>query len=305
MSGFTETQVTDQSGKTAFVTGANSGIGFHVARVLANKHARVLMGCRSEERARQAMRKIKAAYPLADLVYVPLDQASLASVRAAADKVKEEPRLDLLINNAGIMNTPLSRTEDGFESQFGVNYLAPFALTGLLLDKLEQRHGGRVVTTSSIAHRRGRINFDDLNAEQRYDSWKRYGQSKLADLMFALELDRRLAAAGRRTISVAAHPGVADTELTRHMPNFLQKAFGTVVGGVFNSAEQGAWPTLMAATERHVSGGYYYGPTGPLEMRGKAGKAKPTKRARDNETARRLWDVSIEMTGVDPGLAAA
>ena len=225
-------------------------------------------------------------------------------MRAAADRVRGEPRLDLLINNAGIMGVPLTRTADGFEAQLGVNYLAPFALTGLLLDKLEETRGARVVTTASIAHRRGRIDFDDLNADDHYDPWKRYAQSKLADLMFAYELDRRLAAAGRRTISVAAHPGMADTELMRNMPAMMQKA-SPVVTTLFNSAEQGAWPTLLAATGRQVTGGDYFGPNRLFETRGKAVKVGSTKASRDNEAARRLWAVSVAMTGVDPGLAAA
>ena len=272
MSGFTEKDVPDQSGRTIFVTGANSGLGFHVARVLAGKHARVLMGCRSEERA-----------------------------KIAAERVKQEPRLDVLINNAGIMAVPMGRTEDGFESQFGVNYLAPFALTGLLLAKLGETRGSRVVTTSSIAHKRGKI--DDINANDHYDAWARYAQSKLADLMFAYELDRRLAGAGRKTISVAAHPGMAATELTRHLPAPMQK-LGPATGALFNSSAQGAWPTLMAATARGVSGGDYCGPNQMFETRGKAVKVGSSKASRDNAAAQRLWDLSVEMTGVDPGLAA-
>ncbi len=303
MSGFTEQDVPDQSGRTALVTGANSGLGFHVARVLAEKHAHVLMGCRSEERAQDAIKRIRADCPGAKLDFVALDQASLASVRAAAERVKQEPRLDLLINNAGIMGPPLQRTEDGFESQLGVNYLAPFALTALLLGKLEESAGARVVTTSSIAHRQGRIDFDDLNADDHYDPWRRYAQSKLADLLFAYELDRRLAAAGRKTISVAAHPGMAATELMRHMPPFLQK-LSPVTEALFNSGAQGAWPTLMAATAPDMTGGDYCGPNQLFETRGKAVKVGSSKASRDGGAARRLWDMSVAMTGVEPGLAA-
>jgi NAD(P)-dependent dehydrogenase (short-subunit alcohol dehydrogenase family) len=303
MSGFTEKDVPDQSGRTIFVTGANSGLGFHVARVLAGKHARVLMGCRSEERAKKAMNRIKAEHPIARLEFIALDQANLASVRIAAERVKQEPRLDVLINNAGIMAVPMGRTEDGFESQFGVNYLAPFALTGLLLAKLGETRGSRVVTTSSIAHKRGKIDFDDINADDHYDAWARYAQSKLADLMFAYELDRRLAGAARKTISVAAHPGMAATELTRHLPAPMQK-LGPATGALFNSSAQGAWPTLMAATARGVSGGDYCGPNQMFETRGKAVKVGSSKASRDNAAAQRLWNLSVEMTGVDPGLAA-
>ncbi len=303
MNGFTEKDVPDQTGRTVFITGANAGIGFHVARVLAAKHARVLMGCRSEQRANKAIRQIKADHPVAQLEFVAIDQADLASVRAAAARVLEEPRLDLLINNAGIMGGPLQRTRDGFESQLGVNYLAPFALTGLLIDKLEKSRGSRVVTTASIAHRRGKIDFDDLQADRRYDPWKRYAQSKLADLMFAYELDRRLAAAGRKTLSVSAHPGMAATELMRDLPAPVQ-AFSPALGSVFNSAAQGAWPTLMAATSRQVTGGDYCGPNRMFGTRGKAVKVGSTRLSRDNGAARRLWDVSVEMTGVDPQLVA-
>lgn len=303
MNGFTERDVPDQSGRTALVTGANSGLGFHVARVLAEKHANVLMGCRSEERAQDAMKRIRADCPGARLEFVEIDQSSLASVRKAAERVQQEPRLDLLINNAGIMGPPLQRTEDGFESQLGVNYLAPFALTALLLDKLEESVGARVVTTSSIAHRQGKIDFDDLNADDHYDPWKRYAQSKLANLIFACELDRRLAAAGRGTLSVAAHPGMAATELVRHMPAFLQK-LSPLTETLFNSGAQGAWPTLMAATAPDVTGGDYYGPNQLFETRGEAVKAGSSKASKDGNAARRLWEISVAMTGVDPGLAA-
>lgn len=296
---FTADDVTDQSGKTFLVTGANTGLGFEAAKVLAARGGRVLLGCRSEDRATAAMKKISADVPGADLRFIPLDQGDLASVEAAAALVREEDRLDVLVNNAGIMMPPLQYTTDGFESQFGVNHLGTFALTSHLLPKLAEFDGSRVVVTSSIAHKPGRIDFDDLGAEQRYDPQTRYQQSKLANLLFMYELDRRLRAAGSPTIAVACHPGIASTELARHMPKILTLAM-PLVKLVFNSPAQGAWPTLMAATSSQVDGGDYTGPSRFGETSGKAEKVGSTSRARDEELAARLWDVSIEMTGVDP-----
>ncbi|MEP1126617.1 MAG: oxidoreductase [Ilumatobacter sp.] len=303
MSGFTADDVTDQSGRTFFVTGANTGLGFEAARVLAARGGRVLLGCRSEDKATAAMAKIASAVPGADLRFVPLDQGDLASVETAAALVGEEDRLDVLVNNAGIMMPPLEYTTDGFESQFGVNHLGTFALTSHLLPMLSTtgaEHGGsRVVVTSSIAHKPGRIDFADLEAHERYDPQTRYQQSKLANLLFMYELDRRLRAAGSPTIAVACHPGIAATELARHLPKVVALAM-PLVKLVLNSASQGAWPTLMAATSDDVDGGDYTGPSRFGETSGKAEKVESTDRARDPELAARLWDVSIELTGVDP-----
>ena len=301
MSGFTHSNVPDQSGRTILVTGANTGLGFESAKVLAAQGARVLLGCRSVDKANAAIDAIRADVSDADLDVVQLDQADLASVRDAAAQVNEEARLDVLVNNAGIMMPPKEMTVDGFESQFGVNHLGTFALTSLLLPKLDGQPDARVVVTSSIAHRGAKIFFDDINAERRYRAQDRYGQSKLANLMFAFELDRRLRRARSSTIAVGCHPGIADTELVRHLPSLVRFAV-PLFRPFFNSASQGAWPTLMAATVPGVEGGDYFGPTRRGETAGPAGKAHATSAARDGALAAGLWDLSIEMTGIDPAL---
>ena len=299
MKGFTDADVPDQTGKTIFITGANTGLGYEAAKVLAGKGARVLIGCRSKDKAQQARSKILAEHPGADIAVVELDLGSLDSVKKAARTVATEPRLDVLINNAGIMIPPYELTRDGFESQFGVNHLGPFALTCLLLDTLRSTPDSRVVSTASIAHKRGKIHFDDINAEQGYNTMARYAQSKLANLYFAYELQRRLAASGATIISVAAHPGIATTELSRYLPRALVM-LTPLFQPLFNTAAQGAWPTLCAATMPGVRGGEYYGPAKRLETAGPAVKVKSTGRSHDRAVARELWDLSIAMTGVDP-----
>jgi NAD(P)-dependent dehydrogenase (short-subunit alcohol dehydrogenase family) len=233
---------------------------------------------------------------------VDLDLNSLASVRKAAEQVNAEPRLDALVNNAGIMMPPRELTEDGFESQLGVNHLGHFALTGLLLPKLLATAGSRIVNTSSNAHKGGNIDFDDLRAERSYSKLGRYNQSKLANLLHTYELDRRLRAKGSDVVSVAAHPGGSTTELFRQFPALLVKVARPVAGLILNTPLMGAWPTLLAATAPGVEGGQYFGPSGLGELAGKARQVKSTKRSRDPELAKRLWDVSIELTGVDPAL---
>jgi NAD(P)-dependent dehydrogenase (short-subunit alcohol dehydrogenase family) len=298
---FRAEDVTDQSERTFLVTGANTGLGLETAKVLAARGARVLLGCRSQDKAEAAMAKISEETPGADVAFVPLDQNDLASVAAAAEIVGDEDRLDVLVNNAGIMVPPLQFTVDGFESQFGVNHLGTFALTSHLLPKLAETPGSRVVVTSSIAHKPGKILFDDIDASGNYAAQERYQQSKLANLLFMFELDRRLRAADSETISVGCHPGIASTDLGRHMPKLFTLAL-PVVGLFFNSPAQGAWPTLMAATSEEVEGGDYVGPTRRGETAGPAGPAASTDRSRDPELAARLWDLSVEMTGVDPGI---
>ena len=301
MKPFTAADVPDQSGKTIFITGANTGLGYEAAKVLAGQGARVLIGCRSKDKADQARKNILAEHPAAEVDVVKLDLSSLASIKKAAAVVAKEPRLDVLINNAGIMIPPYELTTDGFESQFGVNHLGPFALTGLLLDKLRETPGARVVSTASIAHKQGKIHFDDINAERGYNTMARYAQSKIANLYFAYELQRRLAAAGDGTLSVAAHPGIADTELSRYLPKVLM-LLSPLFSPLFNTAAQGAWPTLCAATAPGVEGGDYYGPCKRRETAGPAIKVSSTRRSQDKAVAQQLWDLSIEMTGVDPGV---
>lgn len=297
--GFTDRDVPDQSGRTFLVTGANTGIGFETARVLARHGGRVLLGCRSEERAAGAIARIHAESPEADLEFVALDQADLASVRAAAERAAAEPRLDVLVNNAGIMGVPRTLTVDGFEAQFGVNHLGTFALTGRLLPKLEETEGSRVVITASLAHRGGRIHWEDIDGAKLYSRQARYRQSKLANLMYMVELDRRLKARGSRTIAVACHPGLAQTEIGRNFP--LIQAAAPLIRVFFNTQAMGAWPTLMAATAPGLTGGDYYGPRN-WEVSGPATKAWSSPASRDPELGRRLWELSVEMTGVDPGI---
>jgi len=301
MKGFTDSHVPDQTGKTVFITGANTGLGFEAAKVLAQRNARVIIGCRSKEKAERAKEEILAEHHQADVAIVAIDLANLASVKEAAAVVAKEKRLDILINNAGIMVPPYELTQDGFESQFGVNHLGPFALTSLLLEKLRTNPGARIVSTSSIAHKRGKILFDDINAQKKYNTIARYSMSKIANLYFAYELQRRLASNGDDAISVAAHPGIADTELSRYLPGALMLAT-PLFRPLFNTAAQGAWPTLCAATSEEVKGGDYYGPSKRREIAGPAIKVDSSRRSHDREVARKLWDLSIEMTGVDPGL---
>lgn len=301
MKGFTAKQVPDQTGKTVFITGANTGLGYEAAKVLAGKNARVIIGCRSKDKAQRAREEILAVHGEADVDIVAINLADLESVGEAAAVIAKEERLDILINNAGIMVPPFELTQDGFESQLGVNHLGPFALTGLLLDKLRATPGARIVSTSSIAHKRGTILFDDINADKQYNTMARYAMSKLANLYFAYELQRRLSAAGDDVISVAAHPGIADTELSRYLPRALMLA-APLFRPLLNTAAQGAWPTLCAATAREVQGGEYYGPCKRRETAGPAIRVKSTRRSHDKDVAEKLWDLSIEMTGVDPGV---
>jgi len=300
--GFTEANVPQQTGKSFIVTGANTGVGFEIARVLAARGARVLLGCREQTRALDAIARIKRITPDADLVWLPLDLGDLDSVRTAAEIAAKEPRIDALINNAAIMNPPLVRTKQGFESQFGVNHLGVFALTSLLLLKLAETPGSRVVVTSSIAHLKGKIDWDDLNANKSYIKTDRYGGSKLANALFFFELDRRLRAAKSPVTAIGVHPGIANTSLGRHMG--IIQLIGPIVGLLLNSPDMAAWPALLGATGK-VKAGAYYGPTGFGGVRGVAGEAKRAPHAEDPALAKRLWDVSIVMTGIDPGLPAA
>jgi len=304
---FTSADVPDQSGKTIFVTGANTGIGFEAAKVFAGKGARVLLGCRNAEKGRAALARIADAHPGADVELVEIDLADLASVEKAAEIVSGEPKLDVLVNNAGVMWNPKTITKDGFESQFGINHLGHFALTGRLLPLLEETPNSRIVTVSSTGHRLGNgdLFWDDINADKDYHPRKRYYASKLANLLFTYELDRRLRAKGSSTIAVAVHPGGSDTELGRHVTGamgLLMRVTQPLMRTFMNSAEAGAWPSELAATAPGVEGGQYFGPGKYREMAGPAQQVDSSPESKDPAKAKRLWDLSIEMTSVDPGL---
>ncbi len=297
---WTARDIPDQAGRTAVVTGANSGLGEVVARELARAGATVILACRDTAKAEGVARSIEAESPAADLSVEELDLASLASVREAARRISSGNQgVDLLVNNAGVMASPRRQTADGFEMQFGINHLGHFALTGLLLGELDGREGARVVTVSSTAHKFGRISFGNLQGESRYFRWLAYGQSKLANLLFALELERRLRAAGSGVSSLAAHPGYAATNLQSAAPPALDRVVLSVANRVFaQSAEMGALPILYAATRSHLQGGLFVGPDGFEEQRGYPKLMRPTGAARNEESARRLWEVSGELTGV-------
>ena len=297
----------DQSGCTAVVTGASSGLGEVTARELARKGARVVLAVRSLPKGESSAAGIRAAVPGAQVEVRELDLSSLASVRACAAAIEADlPAVDLLVNNAGIMMTPARRTVDGFELQLGTNHLGHFALTGLLLPSLGRAAGPRVVTVSSIEHKPGVIHFDDLQLEQDYGPRKAYQQSKMANAVFALEFDRRLRAAGSPIVSVLAHPGYSDTKLQSTGPTGLAKLAMRVGNAVFaQSAEQGALPQLYAACAPGVEGGQFFGPSGFQEMRGDVTEVQAVAAAHDREIGRRLWAVSEELTGVSYGLPAA
>ncbi|MEU0536798.1 SDR family NAD(P)-dependent oxidoreductase [Amycolatopsis tolypomycina] len=293
---WTERDVPSQRGRVAVITGANTGLGFDTAKVLAERGATVVLAVRDVEKGKQAAARLGAA---ADVTVQQLDLASLESVRAAAADLRASlPKIDLLINNAGVMYPPKQTTREGFELQFGTNHLGHFALTGLLLDQLLPVEGSRVVTVASIAHRiRAGIHFDDLQWENSYDRVAAYGQAKLANLMFAYELQRRLASHGT-TASIAAHPGVARTELMRNSPAVARVLFPVVAPLFTQSSERGALPILRAATDPAALGGQYYGPAGPGGYRGRPQVVASSAQSYDAAVQRRLWTVSEELTGV-------
>jgi NAD(P)-dependent dehydrogenase (short-subunit alcohol dehydrogenase family) len=298
-------QIPDQTGRTAVVTGANSGLGLFTARELARAGAAVIMACRNVAKGKAAAAEIAAAVPEAKLEVAELDLSSLGSVRRFAGELEVE-ELALLINNAGIMMTPQRKTADGFELQFGTNHLGHFALTGLLLERLGRASDPRVVTVSSLEHKGGHIHFDDLQLARGYAPRTAYQQSKLANAAFGLELDRRLRAAGSPVKSLLAHPGYSATNLQSTGPTGLMKAILAVSNRlVAQSAEQGALPTLYAATAPDVEGGEYYGPDGFQELRGRPTKVNVIAEGRDPAVGRRLWEVSGELTGVRYELAGA
>jgi NAD(P)-dependent dehydrogenase (short-subunit alcohol dehydrogenase family) len=297
---WTAEKIPSQAGRTAVVTGANSGLGLAAARELARAGAEVVLACRDTAKGEEAVSSIRAEVPGAVVAVEELDLASLASVRAFAERVATElESVDLLINNAGVMAPPRRETADGFELQFGTNHLGHFALTGLLLGELEGRQGARVVTVASTAHRFGRIRFDDLQWERGYGRWRAYGQSKMANVLFGLELDRRLRAKGSAVASMLAHPGYAATNLQSAAPpavdRMVMKAANLLLA---QSAEMGALPELYAATRPNLAGGLFIGPDGFDEQRGHPTVVAPARAGRDEEAARRLWEISEELTGV-------
>jgi len=306
MNTWTADDVPDLSGKTVVVTGANSGLGFEATRVFARKGARVVMACRSTERGADAADEIRERIPDADLDVRACDLADLSAVESFASGVRGTyDELHVLCNNAGVMAIPRSETADGFETQFGVNHLGHFALTGHLIDRIVATEGEtRVVSHSSGAHEQGDVDFGDLHREESYGKWEAYGQSKLANLLFAYELQRRLNRAGiDETLSVACHPGYADTSLQARGPEmegstlklYLMKAANAVLA---QSAERGALPMLYAATAPGVEGGEYIGPGGLFDMRGAPEKQRSNDKSYDEDRAERLWAVSEESTGV-------
>ncbi|WP_430501667.1 SDR family NAD(P)-dependent oxidoreductase [Micromonospora trifolii] len=291
---WTEQQIPRQDGRVAVVTGANTGLGFETARRLAERGASVVLAVRDTEKGKLAAARING-----DVSVRELDLTSLESVRAAAAGLRAtHPRIDLLINNAGVMYTPRQTTRDGFEMQFGTNHLGHFALTGLLLDLLLPVPGSRVVTVSSTGHRiRAAIHFDDLQWERSYGRVAAYGQSKLANLMFTYELQRRLAAHGT-TVAVAAHPGISNTELARNAPAVVRRPLTWLAPVITQPATAGALPTLRAATDPSVLGGQYYGPDGAAEARGYPRLVTSSPESYDLSVQQRLWAVSEDLTGV-------
>jgi NAD(P)-dependent dehydrogenase (short-subunit alcohol dehydrogenase family) len=294
---WTTASIPDQTGRTAVITGANTGLGYETAAALAAKGAHVVLAVRNLDKGKDAADRITAATPGASVALQELDLTLLESIRTAADELRSKHEaIDLLINNAGVMMTPKSTTKDGFELQFGTNHLGHFALTGLLLDRVLAVPGSRVVTVSSTGHRFARgIRFDDLQWERDYNRVGAYGQAKLANLMFTYELQRRLI--GTNTIAAAAHPGGSNTELARNLPRLVNAAIQPLAL-LMQGPDMGALPTLRAATDPGVLGGQYFGPDGFAEQRGYPKVVGSTQASHDTAAQRRLWAVSEELTGV-------
>lgn len=302
MSHWTTADIPDLQGYTALVTGANSGLGLETTRALAAKGAQVVMTCRNLEKGHVAQSSLEKSIPGASLELMQLDLSSLAGIRDFTERFQaQHSQLNLLFNNAGIMAIPYRKTPDGFEWQFGTNHLGHFALTGLLMPTLLATPKSRVITTSSMAQAAGKIEFDNLNSECSYSRWSAYGKSKLANAMFAFELQRRLKRAGVETISVAAHPGYAATNLQKNSVTeaavVIERLMYALVPG--QSAAMGALPQLYAAVEPSLSGGEFIGPDRLMGAIGYPKKARAVKRAYDEQIAAKLWEASVEMTGVD------
>jgi NAD(P)-dependent dehydrogenase (short-subunit alcohol dehydrogenase family) len=286
--------ISDQKGKVVVVTGSSSGLGYETAKVLANKNATVIVAVRSEVKGNAAVEKVKVENPNADIQVMLVDLADLASIHKFAENFKGKfKKLDLLINNAGVMNPPYTKTKDGFELQFGTNHLGHFALTGLLIDLIKETPNSRIVNVSSTAHKIGKLNFEDLNWEtRRYYKMRSYGDSKLANLYFTSELQKRLTKQSSGVVVASAHPGASASELTRH--SLLFKILGLFV----QNSEMGALPTLYAAVAPDVQGNDYYGPDGFQEISGHPKKVATAERAKKDDVAANLWDVSEKMTGI-------
>ena len=303
-SGWTARDIRDQTGKTIVITGANSGIGYEAARALARSGAHVVLACRNATKATAAADAIRAEHRDASVEVLPLNLASLRSVHDFSTAFAARHRtLDVLINNAGVMALPRRMTADGFEMQLGTNHLGHFALTGVLLEALLASPESRVVNVSSTAHKGGSMNFDDLQKERRYYRWSAYGQSKLANLLFTYELQRRFDAAGRAVKSVACHPGWAATNLQVVGPRMdgsnLMETFFSGLNGIFaQDAAMGALPTLLAATGPDVKGSDYFGPGKFFELWGSPKKVPSNSRSHDRAAAHRLWDISEHLTGI-------
>jgi NAD(P)-dependent dehydrogenase (short-subunit alcohol dehydrogenase family) len=303
-SDWVESNIPVQHGRSVLITGATGGLGFETARLLAHRGAHVVLTSRNAQRGTAALRRIVADSPDADLELLALDLTSLDDVRRAAEQFRERrDHLDVLINNAGVMATPLRRTTDGFELQFGTNHLGHYALTGLLLPSLLAGERPRVVTVSSTLHRRGRIRFEDPNWHDDYDPWAAYSQSKLANLLFTFELQRRAAHAGVPLIALAAHPGYAATGLQTRGPQMRGSVLSARIAGILNAilaqdATHGALPTIAAAALPEARGGDYWGPGGFQEMRGIPAHVTPRSNATDVAAAQRLWTLSEELTGI-------
>jgi NAD(P)-dependent dehydrogenase (short-subunit alcohol dehydrogenase family) len=298
MAGWTTDAIPDLSGRRAIVTGANSGIGYHTALQLAAHGATVVLGCRNAERGAAALERLRTAAPDADVSVGSLDLADLSSVRAFAEAQRGAP-LHILVNNAGVMALPRQTTADGFETQFGVNHLGHFALTGLLLPGLLADESARVVTVTSMVAWIGRLDFDDLQGERRYRRWPAYAQAKVANLIFAKELDRRIP----EIVSVAAHPGYAATNLQQAAPRLagskIRERFYALGNKIYAQPDSaGAWPSLYAATAPDVVGGETYGPHGITQQRGWPTRVRTVGYASGSEVGRRLWEASEKLTGV-------
>jgi NAD(P)-dependent dehydrogenase (short-subunit alcohol dehydrogenase family) len=303
MKKWTAADIPDQTGKAAVVTGANSGIGFSAARELARSGCSVILACRNAAKGQAAKEMIEREVPRAAVEVGSLDLASLESVRSFARQIVERGNpLDVLVNNAAVMAMPQRQTTaDGFEAQFGTNHLGHFALTLGLLPVLRAAKAARVVTVSSIAHLDGKIHFDDLQLEKKYSPWAAYRQSKLANLMFALELERRFREAGALVSSMAVHPGLSKTQIIKNGPGVKGGIAVAMMEAAFSllaqSADRGALPTLFAATSDEARGGKYYGPNGMFEWRGYPAQARVSASARDEMAAGKLWDISERLTG--------